>query len=139
MVVEDNERLRALLVKQLKDLGYRVSEAGDAKAAIEVIAAEPDIDMLLTDIILPGGKNGRELVHLRFSGSGLRRQRRAAFGRGAVEQAVPTRRTGAPAARNLGRLALFRWRAAPPVFGWRPTIHRANTRHHRYRLYKYLG
>ncbi len=62
LAVEDNERLRVLLVKQLKDLGYRVSEAGDAKTAIEVIAAEPDIDLLLTDIILPGGKNGRELA-----------------------------------------------------------------------------
>jgi PAS domain S-box-containing protein len=62
LAVEDNERLRVLLVKQLKDLGYRVCEAGDAKAALELIGREPDIDLLLTDIILPGGKNGRELA-----------------------------------------------------------------------------
>jgi len=62
LAVEDNERLRGLLVKQLNQLGYRVCEAGDAKSAIELIAREPDIDLLLTDIILPGGKNGRELA-----------------------------------------------------------------------------
>jgi CheY-like chemotaxis protein len=60
--VEDNERPRNLLVKQLHDLGYRMSEAGDARTAIEVIGRDPDVDLLLTDVILPGGINGRELA-----------------------------------------------------------------------------
>jgi PAS domain S-box-containing protein len=62
LAVEDNERLRDLLVKQLNTLGYRVCEAGDAKSAIELLGREPDIDLLLTDIILPGGTNGRQLA-----------------------------------------------------------------------------
>src|SRR5262249_32338603 len=64
LAVEDNDRLRRLLVMQLKDLGYQVLEAGTAQAAIDILNSGETIDLLLTDIILPGGMNGSELARL---------------------------------------------------------------------------
>jgi two-component system, cell cycle sensor histidine kinase and response regulator CckA len=62
LAVEDNEGLRRLLVKQLADLGYRVLEAATAPAAIEILRRPDKIDLLFTDIVLPGGMNGWELA-----------------------------------------------------------------------------
>jgi two-component system, cell cycle sensor histidine kinase and response regulator CckA len=62
LAVEDNEGLRRLLVKQLADLGYRVLEAATAPAAIEILKRKDKIDLLFTDIVLPGGMNGWELA-----------------------------------------------------------------------------
>ena len=62
LVVEDNEDLRAVTVKQLNELGYRTLEAGNAKQALEVLAVHPEIDLLFTDIIMPGGMIGTEMA-----------------------------------------------------------------------------
>jgi PAS domain S-box-containing protein len=62
LAVEDNEALRRVLVRHLTDLGYEVLEAGDARAALAVLADSPRVDLLLTDIIMPGGVNGWELA-----------------------------------------------------------------------------
>jgi PAS domain S-box-containing protein len=62
LIVEDNEDLRAVTVKQLNELGYRTLEAGNAKQALEVLAIHPEIDLLFTDIIMPGGMTGTELA-----------------------------------------------------------------------------
>ncbi len=62
LMVEDNKDLRAVTVKQLSDLGYRTIEAENAKAALAVLAAHPEIDLLFTDIIMPGGMTGTELA-----------------------------------------------------------------------------
>ena len=61
LVVEDNEALRRVVVRQLNSLGYRVLEAKQAEDALEVMELE-SIDVLLTDIVLPGGKDGVELA-----------------------------------------------------------------------------
>lgn len=62
LVVEDDEALRELTVRTLKDAGYRVIEAGDAEAALDMVkAANSRIDLLLTDVIMPG-KSGVELL-----------------------------------------------------------------------------
>jgi PAS domain S-box-containing protein len=62
LAVEDNEGLRRVLVRQLADLGYRVLEAANAQAAIEILGRDEKIDLLFTDIVLPGGMNGADLA-----------------------------------------------------------------------------
>jgi len=62
LMVEDNKDLRTVTVKQLADLGYRTLEADSAKTALQMLAAHPEIDLLFTDIIMPGGMTGTELA-----------------------------------------------------------------------------
>jgi signal transduction histidine kinase len=61
LVVEDNEKLRHMLLKQLRDLGYEVLEADNGQAALEALRKNPKVDLLLTDIVMPG-MNGQELA-----------------------------------------------------------------------------
>jgi signal transduction histidine kinase/ActR/RegA family two-component response regulator len=61
LVVEDEPRVRASTVNALRHLGYRVTEAQDGNEALGVLAAENDIGMVLTDVIMPG-MNGPQLV-----------------------------------------------------------------------------
>ena len=61
LVVEDDEALRLYTVEILSDLGYNVLAAANAAAALEIIGRGPDIDLLFTDIVMPGGMNGRQL------------------------------------------------------------------------------
>jgi signal transduction histidine kinase/CheY-like chemotaxis protein len=53
LVVEDDERVRHLSVEALRELGYTVVEAGDAAHALSVLALEPRIDLLFTDVVMP--------------------------------------------------------------------------------------
>lgn len=62
LVVEDDDLVRQNLVAQLTRLGYRVSAASSAEKALELLAVHDDLDLLLTDIIMPGGMNGKELA-----------------------------------------------------------------------------
>ena len=62
LVVEDNAGLRRIVVRQLGDAGYRVLEAPDAEAAMAIIAGPEPIHLLLTDIVMPGEMDGRELA-----------------------------------------------------------------------------
>ncbi|MBX6322136.1 MAG: PAS domain S-box protein [Rhodospirillaceae bacterium] len=62
LVVEDNDDVRGLVVKQLGDLGYAVRAAANAAAALEILEKEPGIDLLFTDIIMPGGMLGTDLA-----------------------------------------------------------------------------
>ena len=61
LVVEDEEGVRRYSTDALRDLGYRVLEADGAKAALEIIDAEPDIAILFTDVVMPD-MNGRRLA-----------------------------------------------------------------------------
>jgi two-component system CheB/CheR fusion protein len=61
LAVEDNDALRRVMVRQLNSLGYRVLEAKQADDALQVMELE-SIDVLLTDIVMPGGKDGIELA-----------------------------------------------------------------------------
>jgi two-component system cell cycle sensor histidine kinase/response regulator CckA len=62
LVVEDDSTLREITVKLLQDGGYRVVEAKDAEDALTILAAsQPEIDLLLTDVIMPD-KSGAELA-----------------------------------------------------------------------------
>ena len=63
LVVEDNTELRTYLAEVLRGLKYRVMTAADSQAALSVLARRDDIDLLLTDIVMPGS-NGRELAEI---------------------------------------------------------------------------
>jgi DNA-binding NtrC family response regulator len=62
MVVEDDTDVRDFICETLRDLNYNVLQAGDAKSALAVLDGDTPIDLLLTDVILPG-PNGRELAN----------------------------------------------------------------------------
>jgi two-component system CheB/CheR fusion protein len=61
LVVEDNAALRRVVTRQLGELGYRVLAAENAATGLEMLDRQ-SIDLLLTDIVMPGGINGRELA-----------------------------------------------------------------------------
>ena len=63
LVVEDEHDLRDIVVRTLTRQGYRVFQAGDGQSALEVWQQHrEEIDLLFTDVIMPGGINGRELA-----------------------------------------------------------------------------
>ncbi len=62
LVVEDEAPLRALFAEQLEELGYEVVAVGNGAAALDVLRSERRIDLLLTDVGLPGGLNGRQVA-----------------------------------------------------------------------------
>jgi PAS domain S-box-containing protein len=61
LVVEDDDRVRALLRAVLERYGYRVVEASNAEDAMESAANQPPFDLLVTDLMMPR-MNGRELA-----------------------------------------------------------------------------
>jgi PAS domain S-box-containing protein len=62
LVVEDSPQLLSLVGKQLIDLGYRVLKADGPEAALDILAGHEPIQLLLTDIVMPGGMSGLELA-----------------------------------------------------------------------------
>ena len=62
LVVEDNVGVRELAVEMLKMSGYQVIEAEDAKSGLAEFMAHPEIDLVFTDIIMPGGISGIEMA-----------------------------------------------------------------------------
>jgi PAS domain S-box-containing protein len=63
LVVEDDDALRAYTTESLRELGYRVLEAASGTAALEILSNDKDVDLLFTDVVMPGGINGRQLVN----------------------------------------------------------------------------
>ncbi|MGV8832058.1 MAG: PAS domain S-box protein [Devosia sp.] len=61
LAVEDDERVRKLTVTRLTQLGYVVISAGTGGEAIELLAAGKPVDLLFSDIVMPGGMSGFEL------------------------------------------------------------------------------
>jgi CheY-like chemotaxis protein len=61
-VVEDNADVRQLAVDLLEGLGYRVLQAPDGWAALSVMEASAPPDLLLSDVVLPGGLSGPDLA-----------------------------------------------------------------------------
>ena len=62
LLVEDDPALAVLARHMLEGLGYRVEAAGDVPEGLQLYHQHEDFDLLLTDMILPGGRNGRELA-----------------------------------------------------------------------------
>ena len=76
LVVEDEQKLREVTVVLLQGAGYRVLQAKDAEEALAILAGpEPRIDLLLTDVVMPG-KSGAELAR---EGKELRPELRSLF------------------------------------------------------------
>ena len=62
LLVEDEPNVRRVVRQQLIDLGYPVIEAENGLQALEMIAQIPDIAIVVSDVIMPGGIHGRELA-----------------------------------------------------------------------------
>jgi PAS domain S-box-containing protein len=62
LVVEDNAKLREIVVKQLRALGFQIFEADNAQRALDIIAATGGVDLLFSDIVLPGEMDGCALA-----------------------------------------------------------------------------
>jgi len=62
LLVEDEEGVRAMAAEYLRDLGHTVLEARDGPAALRLLQSGPHVDLLVTDVGLPGGMNGRQIA-----------------------------------------------------------------------------
>ena len=62
LVVEDDTLVRRYVMTQIQSLGYATLEASNASDALRIIDDVPTIDLLFTDVIMPGAMNGRQLV-----------------------------------------------------------------------------
>jgi CheY-like chemotaxis protein len=62
LVVDDEPTVRMLVAEVLADLGYTAIEAADGAAGLHVLQSDTRIDLLVTDVGLPGGMNGRQLA-----------------------------------------------------------------------------
>ena len=62
LVVEDDARVRQLTVRRLGLIGYQVLEAPDGPSAIAILERGDPVDLVFTDLIMPGGLSGREVA-----------------------------------------------------------------------------
>ncbi len=62
LVVDDEPTVRMLVGDTLAELGYKGIEAGDAASGLKVLESDVNIDLLITDVGLPGGMNGKEMA-----------------------------------------------------------------------------
>ena len=62
LLVDDEATLRMLMTEVVQEVGYRTIEAADGAAALEALRSDARIDLLVTDVGLPGAMNGRQLA-----------------------------------------------------------------------------
>jgi signal transduction histidine kinase len=62
LVIEDDDDVRTYSVESLRELGYRVLEAHDGPSALRLLERQPRVDLLFTDVVLPGGMTGAQVV-----------------------------------------------------------------------------
>jgi PAS domain S-box-containing protein len=62
LVIDDEPTVRLLVVDVLRDAGYEAIEAADGPSGMKVLQSEARIDLLITDVGLPGGMNGRQIA-----------------------------------------------------------------------------
>lgn len=85
LVVDDESTVRLMIADVLRDMGYRVIEAADSAAGLAILRSKRRIDLLVTDVGLPGGMNGRQLAE---AGRELRHELNVMFITGYAENAV---------------------------------------------------
>jgi PAS domain S-box-containing protein len=85
LVVDDEQTVRMLITDVLEELGYIAIDAGDGKAGLQILESKRPIDLLITDVGLPGGMNGRQLAD---AGTVLRPDLKVLFITGYAENAV---------------------------------------------------
>jgi len=84
-VVEDDDLVRRHVEAQLLGLGYRVVGAANGAAALELLLLDTHFDLLLTDVVMPGGMTGREVAD---AARRLRPRLRVLFMSGYTENAI---------------------------------------------------
>jgi len=62
LIAEDDPFVRSSAIRRVESLGYRVVAAINGKEALQRLRTDPSIDMLFTDIVMPGGMSGWELA-----------------------------------------------------------------------------
>ena len=62
LIVDDEPTVRMLVTEVLEELGYRAIEAADGASGLKVLQSSVVIDLLVTDVGLPGGMNGRQVA-----------------------------------------------------------------------------
>jgi PAS domain S-box-containing protein len=62
LIIDDEPTVRMLVIDVLEDLGFTVLEAGDAAAGLRILQSTTPVDLLVSDVGLPGGMNGRQLA-----------------------------------------------------------------------------
>jgi CheY-like chemotaxis protein len=62
LIVEDDPLVRKYVITQIRGFGYTTLDAANASEALDIIDNNPNIDLLFTDVIMPGRMNGRHLV-----------------------------------------------------------------------------
>jgi CheY-like chemotaxis protein len=62
LVIEDDADVRATSVEMLRELGYQVIEAADGPAALRLVEQDRRIDLIFTDVVLPGGLTGAQIA-----------------------------------------------------------------------------
>ena len=62
LVVEDDARVRQLTIRRLRMIGYEVLEASDGPKALEILCRGDPVDLVFTDLIMPGGLSGRDVA-----------------------------------------------------------------------------
>ncbi len=85
LVVDDEATVRLLIVEVLTEAGYRTLEAGDGPAALRILQSGARVDLLITDVGLPGGMNGRQVAD---AGRVLRNGLKVLFVTGFAENAA---------------------------------------------------
>ena len=85
LVIDDEPSIRMLITDVLSDTGYSVLEASDGPAGLRVLQSAARIDLLITDVGLPGGMNGRQVADAARS---LRPDLRVLFITGYAENAL---------------------------------------------------
>jgi PAS domain S-box-containing protein len=85
LVVDDEPAVRAVMVEVLQDQGFRILEAPDGPSAVQILRSPVGIDLLVTDVGLPGGMNGRQVAE---AGRAARPDLRVLFVTGYAENAA---------------------------------------------------
>nr|WP_281432997.1 PAS domain S-box protein [Microvirga terrestris] len=62
LLIEDEPRVRRMTMARLQDLGYQVLEAANGPAALALLDSHPEVDLLFTDMVMPGGMTGADLA-----------------------------------------------------------------------------
>jgi PAS domain S-box-containing protein len=85
LVVEDDQEVRSHATDILRELGYRTLEASTGQAALQVLQTHAEIQLLFTDVVLPGGMDGRQLAEAaRRRRSGLKVLMTTGYARNAI-------------------------------------------------------
>jgi len=85
LVVDDEPTVRMLVIDILEEQGFATLEAGDSSAGLKILQSETPIDLLVTDVGLPGGINGRQMAD---AGRALRPGLKVLFITGYAENAI---------------------------------------------------